>query len=192
MIAVYMRASARHQSVKAQREALRRWAQAEGTETDECVEYIDRAQSGAKRSRPAFDHLLADVRAGRVSIVVATRLDRLGRSACQLHQLADELRGLGVRMALTEQGIDTRSSVGRLVFGILASLAEMEREQLLERLADGRAARRRAGLPFGRPQALQGDRAAQARAMVAAGGSIKATAQALGVSRTAVRSALGD
>ena len=82
--------------------------------------YLDHT-SGAKSSRPAWDALCKALRAG--DVLVATRLDRVGRSTSHLVTLLDELAARGVAFRFLEQGIDTTTSEGRLMYRMLAAIA---------------------------------------------------------------------
>ena len=83
-----------------------------------------------------LDQMLADVRRGKFDVILCLKLDRLGRSLRHLVNLADELRTLGVDLVTAADGIDTTTSHGRMMFGILATIAEFERERLRERTFD--------------------------------------------------------
>lgn len=82
--------------------------------------YVDRT-SGAKFSRPAWDAVVKALRAG--DVLVATRLDRVGRSTSHLVILLDHLARRGVAFRFLEQGIDTTPSEGRLMYRMLAAIA---------------------------------------------------------------------
>jgi DNA invertase Pin-like site-specific DNA recombinase len=111
--------------------------------------YEDHGLSGTSRSRPGLDAALAGLRSG--DVLVVWRLDRLGRSLSHLIGLIDDLaaRGIGFR-SLTES-FDTVSSGGRLVFHVMAALAEFERSLIAERTRAGLAAARVRGRRLGRP-----------------------------------------
>ena len=108
----------------------------EGVESDRI--YEDRA-SGTRDDRAGLAACLRALRKG--DVLVAWKLDRLGRSLAHLVTTVEDLseRGIGLRV-LTGQGarIDTSTAGGRLVFGIFAALAEFERELIRERAARGR------------------------------------------------------
>jgi DNA invertase Pin-like site-specific DNA recombinase len=109
--------------------------------------YIDTA-SGAKSSRPKLDLALQILRAG--DQLVITRLDRLSRSVLHLVTLGAELRERGIGLKVTEQGIDTSTVEGRAMFGMLAVLAELQRELIVANTHDGLAAARARGRVGGR------------------------------------------
>lgn len=113
--------------------------------------YLDRA-SGAKASRPELDHMLSLLREG--DTIVITRLNRLGRSLRHLVNLGDDLRERGVNLRVLEQGIDTTTAEGRMMFGLLSVLAEFDREMIVANTKDGLAAARARGRVGGRPRKM--------------------------------------
>ncbi|MEY9951025.1 DNA invertase Pin-like site-specific DNA recombinase [Leifsonia sp. EB34] len=106
--------------------------------------YVDRI-SGMKSSRPALDQLLDDVRPGDTIVVMS--LDRLGRDTRQLLVWVDELRQRQVELQILQLGVDTATPAGRMVFSIVAALAEMERAIIVQRVNEGLAAGRAGGRP---------------------------------------------
>lgn len=105
--------------------------------------------SGKKGAdRPQWDELLRSLRKG--DSLVVTELSRLGRSTSQLSALADELKERGVALRILNLGIDTGTPSGRLIYQIIAAVAEMERELLIERTNSGLAASRARGRKGGR------------------------------------------
>ena len=114
--------------------------------------YEDKA-SGRKDARPGLEACVKALQPGNTLIV--WKLDRLGRDLKHLINLVDELRkkDIGFKV-LTGAGaqIDTTTANGRFVFGIFASLAEFERELIVERTKAGLAAARARGRKGGRPR----------------------------------------
>jgi DNA invertase Pin-like site-specific DNA recombinase len=113
--------------------------------------YLDRT-SGAKSSRPAWDVLCKALRAG--DVLVATRLDRVGRSTTHLVTLLDQLAGRGVAFRFLEQGIDTSTAVGRMFFQILGAIAEFQRDLIIANTREGLTAARARGRKGGRKPKL--------------------------------------
>jgi DNA invertase Pin-like site-specific DNA recombinase len=119
--ALYARVSTTEQTAENQLLALRAFTGARGWEP---AEFIDQGQSGAKERRPALDAMMAAVRTRKVDVVVATKLDRLARSVHHLVAMGQELQALGVDLVVLDQAIDSTTPSGRLLFHVLASIAE--------------------------------------------------------------------
>ncbi|MEB3369614.1 recombinase family protein [Saccharopolyspora mangrovi] len=137
----YMRVSTGDQNPDAQRDALIRAGVAE-----ENI-YVDHT-SGAKSSRPQWDVVNKVLRAG--DVLVCTRLDRVGRSTAHLVSLLDEFRQRDVAFRFLEQGIDTTTAEGRMVYRMLAAVAEFQRDLIVANTNEGLAAARARGRKGGR------------------------------------------
>ena len=131
----YARVSTTDQHPEAQAERLR----AAGCE----LVFTDKGISGTHASRPKWDKLLARLQPG--DVLVATKLDRIGRSVRNLLDVAALLQDRGIDLICLDQPIDTTSPQGKLFFTILAAFAEFERNLIIERTRDGQASVRRAG-----------------------------------------------
>lgn len=83
--------------------------------------FLDEGVSGTKRTRPGLDACLAALQPG--DILVVYRIDRLGRLAGFLLTVLDDLQARGIGFKSLTEGIDTTTAMGRMVFGILASVA---------------------------------------------------------------------
>lgn len=114
--------------------------------------FIDK-KSGKNADRPALKDMLSRLREG--DEVYVTELARLGRSTKDLLDLADHFQEVGVELHSKKEAIDTSTPTGRLVFHIFASIAEFQRQIILENAAEGREAARKQGKPAGRPKANQ-------------------------------------
>ncbi|SMQ66976.1 Site-specific DNA recombinase [Plantibacter sp. VKM Ac-1784] len=99
--------------------------------------------------RPVMTKLLEYAEAG--DTVIVWRIDRLGRSLIDVLNTVELLRGRGIRVRSLSGGIDPTTSTGRLMLHMLATLAEYERELIVERVNAGIAAARESGTRFGRP-----------------------------------------
>ncbi|WP_137726472.1 recombinase family protein [Prescottella subtropica] len=128
--------------------------------------FVDKI-SGKLASRPQLDLMLAKLRAG--DEVVVTRLKRIGRSQQHLLELVRWFGDHDVDFIVLEQGIDTSTPGGRLVFHFLAALAEYDREMIVEGTRDGLAAARARGRVGGRPPALSQIQLDQAQQMYDSG-----------------------
>ncbi len=146
----YSRVSTPDQDPTAQLEQLRTYCRARGWEVHE---YVDRGVSGAKDRRPGLDALLLAARRRKVDVVVCTKLDRLARSLAQLVALGGEFKALGIDLVVLDQAIDTTTSAGRAMFGMLAVFAEFERDLIRERVSAGVRRAQAAGKRIGRPRA---------------------------------------
>ncbi len=178
-VALYARVSTTDQSVDPQLDALRSYATARRLEVAE--EYIDHGVSGSKDRRPALDEMMAKAKRRSFDAVAVVKLDRLARSTRHLTQLAAELEALGVDLIVTDQGIDTSTPAGRLLFNVLAAIGEFELDLVRERTRAGLRAARKRGKRLGRPKAVIP--LEDARRRVEAGESVAVVARALGCSR---------
>ena len=146
MNGMYLRVSSnKGQDTKSQEPDLQTWAKAQNEET---VWYKDRF-TGTTMERPGLERLLADVRAGKVKKVIVWRLDRLGRTAKGLLTLLDELQTLGIGFVSLREGFDLGTPAGRLMAGVLASVAAYETEVRKERQLAGIAKAKSEGKAWG-------------------------------------------
>jgi putative DNA-invertase from lambdoid prophage Rac len=152
-VVIYSRVSRDKQSTDSQTVELRSYCERRGW--TEVRGYSDRV-SGAKFSREGLDALMREIRKGRVDVVVAAKLDRLGRSLPHLAQLISEMTAHRVALVIPTQGIDTSASnpAAQLQLNILCAVAEFEREIIRERVNAGLKAARARGAKLGRPSTL--------------------------------------
>lgn len=115
-------------------------------------EYVDFASALDYRRRSSWRELLDRARRGRFDVVIVWKLDRFARSVSDALMWLEQLRAAGVGLKVATQEIDTTSSHGRLVFEILAAMAEFERELARERIKAGMDRARAAGKSLGRPK----------------------------------------
>lgn len=138
------------QDTKLQENELRTLAEKRGWKVYRV--YEDR-ESGAKVNRPGLDEMWRDCRRGKLDLVAIWSLDRLARSVKQLVGALEEFRLLGIDfVSLRQEGMDTTSSSGRLLFHVISSVAEFERELIRERVVAGMNEARRKGRKIGRPK----------------------------------------
>lgn len=173
----YARVSTRDQSLRMQVEALQEAG---------CDKIHEEVASGAKTARPVLDEILRNLRTG--DTVVIWKLDRLGRNLAHLIQLTTQLSEKKVGLISLNDPIDTTTSHGRLIFSIFGSLAEFERELIIERTHAGLKSARARGRKGGRPKGMSQDamhKATIAEALYTNGTiSVKKIAEQLDISKT--------
>src|SRR6516164_9734417 len=111
--------------------------------------YDDGGFSGGNTERPALQGLLADIRAGRIDIVVVYKVDRLTRSLADFARLVEIFDAQRVSFVSVTQQFNTTSSMGRLTLNVLLSFAQFEREVTGERIRDKIAASKKKGMWMG-------------------------------------------
>ncbi|MGA9611644.1 MAG: recombinase family protein [Mycobacterium sp.] len=175
----YARVSTGHQSLDQQVDALT------SAGVDGARVYSDKVSgTSAREQRPGLAAPLDYAREGDAIVVVG--IDRLGRNAAEVMTTVRELGERGIVLRSLREGIDTSNAAGRMVAGVLASLAELELELGRERRSAAREARRARGQSIGRPKALDVSKAALAQRMHASGESASTIAATLDVSRATV------
>ncbi len=137
----YARVSTADQHLDRQKDALQKYG-------------IDRLfcekMSGTKKNRPELDLMINELKEG--DTVVIESLSRLGRSVKNLAELMELFNSKNIRLISLKETIDTTSSTGKLLFTILSSLAQFERDVLVERTNEGLNAARARGRVGGRPK----------------------------------------
>jgi len=155
--AIYTRKSTDHNlelefnSLDAQREACEAYFKSQAHEGWRLIpdRYDDGAFSGASIDRPALQKMLAEIRAGKIDIVVVYKVDRLTRSLADFAKLVELFDEHSVSFVSVTQSFNTTSSMGRLTLNVLLSFAQFEREVIGERVRDKISASKRKGLWMG-------------------------------------------
>lgn len=129
MLIGYARVSTDEQDTAAQRAAL----ETLGVATERV--YVDHGLTGTHRDRPALEQALAACRAG--DMLVVTKLDRLARSVPDAHHIASDLTGRGVKLNIGGSVHDPRDPMGKLMFNVLAMIAEFEADLIRLRTREG-------------------------------------------------------
>jgi len=114
-----------------------------------CDKIYYEKMSGAKSDRPELNRMRSELRAG--DMVVVWKIDRLGRSLIDLLQVVNDFKEKEIGFCSINDSISTETKEGRLMFGLLAGLAEYERDMIKERTASGLEAARLRGRVGGRP-----------------------------------------
>jgi site-specific DNA recombinase len=107
--------------------------------------YEDAGLSGTLGSthRPALAQLLRDVKAGRITVVIVASLDRLGRSTRIILDVIEQIEASGAALMSCRESLDTTTPTGRFTLTILAAVAQLDRDQMVKRMTDGRDSRGR-------------------------------------------------
>lgn len=150
------------------------------------VRYADEAQSGGKESRPRFDRMMKDIRAGKFDLVWCYRFDRLSRTLKQLIEVMDELKSLNVGLISACEQVDTTTPAGKLQFHIIGALAEFERSMTQARITDSIAARKAAGRKVGNGYGATPEQEQQITILYLAHVSLRQIAKRTGVALTTV------
>jgi site-specific DNA recombinase len=153
-VSVAERGEQQFSSIEAQREALVSYVAGQKGLGWRIVDerYEDEGFSGGNLDRPALQRLLADARAGLIDLVAVYKYDRLSREQLDFLHTAAELARLGVEVLSITQNIDTKTSHGRCMLGVMSSFSQLERETIADRTRDKMGAARRKGMwTGGRP-----------------------------------------
>jgi len=136
-IAIYARVSTDSQTVENQLQELQAVAQRQGWVV--AAVFTDEGISGAKGrdKRPGYDALLKGVARRDFHMVAAWSVDRLGRSLPDLVGFLNEVQAKNVDLYLHQQGLDTSTPSGRMLFQMLSVFAEFERAMIRERIISG-------------------------------------------------------
>ena len=153
--AIYVRVSTDGQTVDNQRLELEQAAERAGWKIVGI--YDDNGVSGAKSReyRVAFDRLCKDATRRKFDVVMAWSVDRLGRSLQDLVGFLSELHAVGVDLYLHQQGIDTTTPAGKMMFQMMGVFAEFERSMIQARVKAGLARARAQGKTLGRPKVTE-------------------------------------
>lgn len=180
--ALYARVSTTAQDAETQLGMLRDYARLRGWTSRE---FVDAGVSGAIQSRPSLDTLVVAARRREIDVLACVKLDRLARSTHHLVTMVREFESLGVDLVVLDQAIDTTTPSGRLLFHVLAAIAEFERDLIRDRVVAGLRRAQALGRRIGRPRRYHVD-PDEARRLLGTGLSVRAMARGLGVHPSAV------
>lgn len=172
----YARVSTVGQTLDSQLQTLR---------THHCEKIFQEKASGARIDRNQLDRLIRFVKKG--DVVVVTRIDRLARSTFDLFAIISKLQTKDVHfLSLAEPWADTATSTGRLMLAVLGGLADVERDLIRIRTAEGRARAVRLGIKMGRPRALSESQKDQIRLKRQNGSTLVSLGEAYNVSPSTI------
>lgn len=139
----------------------------------------------AASERKGFKKLLDKLETG--DVLVVTKLDRLGRNAMDVRATVEKLTNLGVRVhCLALGGVDLSSPAGKMTMGVIAAVAEFERDLLIERTQVGLSRAKSEGRVLGRPQSLTNAQVQAVRERISTGATVASLAKEFGTSRQTV------
>lgn len=181
--AIYARVSTLGgQSPQMQLDVLREYATRR--ELEVVAEFVDHGVSGARDHRPELDRLMVGARQRAFDVVLVYRFDRFARGVRHLVTALDEFQALGVEFASFSESLDTSTPMGRAMFAIIAALAALERDVIVERSVEGQRRARARGTHVGRPRREVDE--VRLLSMIDEGKSVREVARTTGLSRTVV------
>ena len=153
-VAIYARVSTDKQTCENQLIELRAVAERGGYTIVQ--EFIDSGISGAKgrADRPALDAMMKAASQRKFDLILVWSIDRLGRSLQNLVELLNDLQSMKVDLMFIQQGMDTSTSGGRMMFSIFGALADFERNLIRERVVAGQNRAKARGVKMGRPSKM--------------------------------------
>jgi DNA invertase Pin-like site-specific DNA recombinase len=171
MLIGYARVSTQDQNLELQKIELKKAG---------CKKIYEDTVSGKQANRQGLTMALEILR--KDDTLVVWKLDRLGRSLKQLISLIEDLEKQGVHFRSLTDNIDTHTTAGRFFFHVMASLAEMERESIVERTRAGLKAAKEMGRTGGRKRLMTDSKIASAKKLLESGVPAREVAANLGVS----------
>jgi len=184
-VAIYCRVSTNDQNCDRQQRDLEAFAERANFLV---VSIYKETASGAKNDRVKRKQVMLLAQARKIDAVLVTEMSRWGRSLQDLITTLNELQGYGVSL-ITEKGVqfDLSTPQGKMLAGILGTLAEFERDLIVERIKSGMNAARGRGRHIGRPRGKTSDKhASKVMAHLADGRTIRWVAKELHISKTTV------
>lgn len=150
-VCLYCRVSTIHQTSENQLRELRAVARRMGYEI--VSEFIDNGISGAKsrKDRPALDEMMKLATQRKFDMVMCWSIDRLGRSLQHLVETLNDLQAMKIDLYFMQQGMDTTTPSGRMIFSVFGAIGEFERNLIRERVIAGQQRAKASGTHIGRP-----------------------------------------
>ena len=153
-IAIYARVSTDKQTCENQLQELR--VIAKRMNYTIVAEFIDNGISGMKtrQDRPALDQLMKCATQRKFDMVMCWSIDRLGRSLQNLVEILNELQAMKIDLFFLQQGMDTSTPSGRMIFSVFGAIGEFERNLIRERVIAGQKRAVANGVKIGRPSKM--------------------------------------
>ena len=190
-VCLYCRVSTTHQTSENQLRELRVVAERMGYEI--VSEFIDNGISGAKsrKDRPALDEMMKLATQRKFEMVMCWSIDRLGRSLQHLVEILNELQAMKIDLYFMQQGMDTTTPSGRMIFSVFGAIGEFERNLIRERVIAGQQRAKASGVHIGRPTKMNDGMRSAIQAMHQNGMSIRQIAKSCKVGIGTVYSVIG-
>jgi DNA invertase Pin-like site-specific DNA recombinase len=190
-VCLYCRVSTSHQTSENQLRELRAVAERMGYEI--VSEFIDNGISGAKsrKDRPALDEMMKLATQRKFEIVMCWSIDRLGRSLQHLVEILNELQAMKIDLFFMQQGMDTTTPSGRMIFSVFGAIGEFERNLIRERVVAGKKRAKESGTHIGRPTKMNDGMRSAIKTMHENGMSIRQIAKSCKVGIGTVYSVIG-
>jgi DNA invertase Pin-like site-specific DNA recombinase len=151
-----------------------------------CATIYRETASGAKSDRKQLRRMLAELQPG--DVVTVTRIDRLARSIFDLFTIVRRIAEAGAQFrSLAEPLVDTNTSTGRMMLAVLGGLADIERDLIKTRTAEGRSRAKARGQSLGRPRKLSPAQQQEACERLANKETLVDIARSYNVSHTTIR-----
>ncbi|HOS06356.1 MAG TPA: recombinase family protein [Syntrophorhabdaceae bacterium] len=183
-IAIYARVSTDRQSTESQLNALREYAGKRAWAISK--EYIDEGYTGSNTKRPAFTAMMADAKKRKFDVLLVYKLDRLSRSLKDLITTLDDLKSMGIDFISYDNGLDTTTPTGRLIFNVVGAVAEFEKDIIRERVRAGLENAKRKGKRLGRPP-VSSRLVDEAKKLRSEGMSFRQIGKQLGIPESTIR-----
>ena len=151
---IYARVSTGSQTTENQLLELRATASRMGYSI--VAEFVDNGISGMKtrQDRPALDQLMKSATQRKFDMVMCWSIDRLGRSLQNLVEILNELQAMKIDLFFLQQGMDTSTPSGRMIFSVFGAIGEFERNLIRERVIAGQKRAVANGVKMGRPSKM--------------------------------------
>jgi DNA invertase Pin-like site-specific DNA recombinase len=189
-VAIYARVSTDKQTCENQLQELRATAQRMGYTV--VAEFVDSGISGMKtrQDRPALDSLMKSATQRKFDMVMCWSIDRLGRSLQNLVEILNEMQSMKIDMFFLQQGMDTTTPSGRMIFSVFGAIGEFERNLIRERVIAGQKRAVANGVKIGRPTKMNDGMRSAIKLLRNKGAGIKQISKQLQIGVGTVYSAL--
>ena len=189
-VAIYARVSTDKQTCENQLQELRATAERMGYTV--VAEFVDSGISGMKtrQDRPALDSLMKSATQRKFDMVMCWSIDRLGRSLQNLVEILNEMQSMKIDMFFLQQGMDTTTPSGRMIFSVFGAIGEFERNLIRERVIAGQKRAVANGVKIGRPSKMNDGMRSAIKLLREKGMGIKQIAKQLQVGIGTVYSAI--